>query len=164
MKDTFRSQREMPNFYFPNFVEDNCELNALVASLSTAAVTIGDKIGHTNATLIMMTCNLFNNVGMADGTLLKTSKPATAIDRTFTKNPGFTGDLWSTYSTINEYKFYYIFATNISNAFRLYPKDIDLFSEQTFYYYELYDRNNLKEFNENDYILVPELKAVIIIR
>lgn len=69
-----------------NFVEENPELNAIVASLSTAGVAIGDKIGLTNKTLVMQTWYLSflsNSSSMLDGTLLRTVKPATAIDRLY---------------------------------------------------------------------------------
>lgn len=54
----------------------NVELNTIVAALSTGPVGISDKIGATNATLIMATCT-------ADGDLLQTTKPLTPTDRSF---------------------------------------------------------------------------------
>ena len=54
----------------------NCELNALVATLSTGPVGIADKAGDTNATLVRRCVR-------ADGRILQPDKPATAVDSMF---------------------------------------------------------------------------------
>ena len=54
----------------------NFELDVALAVLSTGPVGIADKAGTTNVSLVRRTCR-------SDGTLLKPSKPLTAIDATF---------------------------------------------------------------------------------
>jgi hypothetical protein len=71
-KDTFWSTPNQPNSTYKDFTEWNPELNSLVASMSTAGVAFGDKIDNSNRDIIMRAC-------MADGTLLRTAKPATTI-------------------------------------------------------------------------------------
>jgi hypothetical protein len=56
----------------------NCELNALVATLSTGPVSIADKAGHTNSTLVQRCVR-------ADGRILQPDKPATSVDSMFTQ-------------------------------------------------------------------------------
>ena len=88
----------------------NPELNTIAAILSTGPVGISDKVGYTNSTLIMRTCD-------ANGTLLQPSKPLTPSDRMFTEigdagdcpgcrgglpQDGSSAQLWSTYSEVGE--------------------------------------------------------------
>ena len=54
----------------------NCELNAIVATLSTGPVGIGDKPGATNATLVRRCVR-------QDGRILQPDKPATTVDSLF---------------------------------------------------------------------------------
>ena len=54
----------------------NCELNALVATLSTGPLSIADKAGETNATIIRRCVR-------ADGRILQPDKPATSVDSMF---------------------------------------------------------------------------------
>eukprot|EP00041_Stephanoeca_diplocostata_P018428 m.385739 g.385739 ORF g.385739 m.385739 type:complete len:375 (+) comp21011_c1_seq3:1688-2812(+) len=95
-KDVFRStqlQKGNPLLH----QEPNSELHALVATLSTGPVAIGDKIGDTNTTLVAWCCS-------KNGTILKPSRPATAVELTYvsTSHPTATpqGEVWTTYSLL----------------------------------------------------------------
>ena len=59
-------------------ITSNCELNALVATLSTGPLSIADKPGDTNATLLRRCI-------AADGRILQPDKPATAVDSMFAR-------------------------------------------------------------------------------
>lgn len=83
----------------------NCELNAIVAVLSTGPVGISDAAGGTDASLAMATCD-------ANGTLLQPSKPLTPSDRTYAPSgawPRLPGNgqqfaLWSSHTTVRQYR------------------------------------------------------------
>lgn len=128
-QDTFWTVTHQPASTSPygNFSEPNPALNAAVASLSLAQVAIGDAIGATNRTLVLRTCR-------QDGLVLRTARPATAIDATFwTASAAPTGDVWSTYSSIsaataqlgqpllypNRLEVHYVLAANLSKAWSL---------------------------------------------
>eukprot|EP01047_Picozoa_sp_COSAG01_P042685 COSAG01_NODE_3740_length_5746_cov_2.375421_6_plen_295_part_00 len=68
---------QRPTDSHPRNPGSNPELNTIAAVLSTGPVGISDKLGHTNATLVMRTCG-------SDGTLLQPSKPLTPSERMFT--------------------------------------------------------------------------------
>ena len=61
---------------FSGYHETNAATHALMALLSMAHVTFSDAVGETNSTLIKQLIR-------ADGMLLKTDRPATAIDAQF---------------------------------------------------------------------------------
>eukprot|EP01047_Picozoa_sp_COSAG01_P005521 COSAG01_NODE_190_length_22595_cov_16.442301_7_plen_327_part_00 len=77
------------------------ELNALIATLSTGPVAIGDGPYQSNRSLIMRSCR-------TDGLLLQPEKPPTAIDAQFDGRPppqgGFVeaggAQVWTTYSRL----------------------------------------------------------------
>ena len=77
------------------------ELNALIATLSTGPVAIGDGPYQSNRSLIMRSCR-------DDGLLLQPDKPPTAIDAQFDGRPppqgGFVeaggAQVWSTFSKV----------------------------------------------------------------
>ena len=114
-KDNFWTTNVTDNPYqkgsaTPKNPGSNVELNTIAAVLSTGPVGISDKIGATNATLIMRTCD-------ANGRLLQPSKPLTPSERMYTEigNAGFCstcrgglpqtgsdGELWSTYSAVGD--------------------------------------------------------------
>ena len=82
-KDNFWTANVTDNHYqkganSPKNPGSNPELNTIAAILSTGPVGISDKVGHTNATLIMRTCD-------ANGTLLQPSKPLTPSERMYTQ-------------------------------------------------------------------------------
>jgi hypothetical protein len=61
----------------------NCELNAIVATLSTGPVSIADKAGDTNSTLVRRCIR-------ADGRILQPDKPATSVDSMLLNGPDGT--------------------------------------------------------------------------
>jgi hypothetical protein len=86
-------------------------------------VGISDKVGHTNTTLIMRTCD-------QDGNLLQPSKPLTPSDRMFTEigeagdcatcrgelpQDGSSAQIWSTYSTVGETTVWYTVGLGIGS-------------------------------------------------
>jgi hypothetical protein len=79
-KDVFWSSASQPGCPYAagaGCLERNPFLQALVATLSTGPVGIGDSIGGTNASLVMMTCRA------GDGLLLKPDRPAQLMDLAF---------------------------------------------------------------------------------
>ena len=69
--------------------DPNCELEAMLASLSGGPVGIGDRLGRTNKDIVMRTCR-------KDGVLIKPDVPLCALDQSLI-NPN--GLLWAdTYS------------------------------------------------------------------
>ena len=75
----------------------NCELNAMVATLSTGPVGISDKIGATNKTIVMATCD-------SEGRILQPSKPLTPSDRSYAQSweslYGGNAQLWTTHADV----------------------------------------------------------------
>jgi len=76
-------------------------------------VAPSDKIGQSNRTLIMRSCN-------SDGLILKPSRPATAVDSQIYQAAfnGFKGEVWSTYNNISGWIFGIIFATEFTKQDR----------------------------------------------
>eukprot|EP00435_Cladocopium_sp_Y103_P075365 s16_g56.t2 len=77
----------------------NCELNLLIATLSTGPVGIADQAGDSNATLLLRSIR-------SDGLILQPDKPATSIDASFKvalEAPGrqLQGHIWSTYAEVD---------------------------------------------------------------
>ena len=71
--ETFWSGCEDPPCAHQSNPGTNCELNAIVATMSTGPVGPSDGEGQTNTTRIMQTC-------AANGRLLQPNKPMTTID------------------------------------------------------------------------------------
>lgn len=123
-KDNFWTSPDQPgNPYHGK--EPNPDMQALVSTLSAGPVALSDRIGYTNATVVMQTC-------AADGTLLKPDKPATSLDVTFLANGGVQGELWSTHSSLPTANssapfltFYYVFAV-LDAPFRLLPQHLGI--------------------------------------
>lgn len=99
----------------------------LVSTLSTGPVGFGDMEQDTNKTLLMMCC-------MADGTILKPDKPATAIGSTFTPAAP-AGEVWATHVTVEvsngstpttRVSWNYILASGLTAAYALQPADLDI--------------------------------------
>jgi hypothetical protein len=113
------------------------EVSALISVLSTGPVGISDGVGLTNASLVSVTC-------MTDGTLLKPSVPAAAIDATFAQAAGAApkGEIWAAPSYIplsraaagqpragtldapTPYPFMTVLAIDVAAPFALYPSDL----------------------------------------
>jgi len=77
----------------------NCELNIIIATLSTGPVGIADKARDTNATLVL------RSIGQ-DGTVMQPDRPATLIDAMMTQTglgtarPPPPGNVWGTHATV----------------------------------------------------------------
>ncbi|XP_071096504.1 uncharacterized protein [Haliotis cracherodii] len=119
-KDTFWSTTNQPGNSY-NKSEPNPGLHLTVATLSTAAVGPGDSVTGMNVSLIETCCD-------ADGRILKPTKPAMAIDAQIIQSAlggtvGPVGEVWTTYSNIQNFYFGIILAAAISNTFSLRPSD-----------------------------------------
>ncbi|KAL0489137.1 hypothetical protein AKO1_013847, partial [Acrasis kona] len=90
--------------------EKNPELQTIISALSNGPIGIGDKMGYHNKELIMSTCN-------NDGILLKSDRPALAIDRSYLAANVKKGEIWETSSTVDGLQWSYLLAVNISSDF-----------------------------------------------
>lgn len=127
-KDNFwsSSNKEEPCHWPGYCVERNSELQALVSVLSGGVVAFSDKIGFANRTRLMRTCR-------EDGVILKADTPATTVDAVFSTDllafvvdnpppPLSTAEYefqslpnaWSSSSELDGYKWYFVFAANLS--------------------------------------------------
>merc|ERR1712228_97673 len=123
-KDSYWSQNDAQSgHYAVGTNESHNRLQSAVLSLSNGPVTFSDRIGYSNASLIMKCC-------MASGLLLRPDVSATMIDKYFlyksglnTSNAmGVDGRIWSTYSVIGDnefYKYLYVFAVNFDREYQL---------------------------------------------
>mmetsp|Transcript_86928 Transcript_86928/g.246464 ORF Transcript_86928/g.246464 Transcript_86928/m.246464 type:complete len:826 (+) Transcript_86928:58-2535(+) len=77
----------------------NCELNAIIATLSTGPVGIADKAGDTNTTLVLRCVR-------PDGLIMQPDRPATYVDAMFmpgrlgNPRPSPTGMVWATHASV----------------------------------------------------------------
>lgn len=105
----------------------NCELNVIIATLSTGPVILADKAGETNTTLVWRSAR-------ADGWILQPDKPATSIDATFTSilsrdaNLTFHGHVWSTYALVeakqnDELMWHYLLSIDVNTSWQLTESD-----------------------------------------
>lgn len=104
----------------------NCELNLIIATLSTGPVGIGDKAGNTNRTLLLRSIR-------PDGLIIQPDKPVTSIDAMLTppswgRRP--SGHLWTTYAHVpggpasgQELRWYYVLAIDVSSPWQLQGTD-----------------------------------------
>ena len=114
----------------------NCELNAIVATLSTGPLSIADKAGDTNATIVARCVR-------ADGRILQPDKPATAVDSMFAsggaalaatggppsgaKRHAPPGQVWATSVALSGVVWHYVLSVDVKPPWRrrgddLYPK------------------------------------------
>lgn len=92
-------------------------MHAVVATLSTGPVAIGDGIGYSDVNLIMKSC-------MKDGKLLQPSTPALRIDSSirqavFGGNIGPEGEVWFASTTLERNKFGFIFVADLFTDYDL---------------------------------------------
>lgn len=95
---------------YGNDVERYNRLQAAVSTLSNGPVAPSDKIGGSDAALIMRSC-------AADGKLLKPDRPAVKTEQSIfltaeLVKTGPSGDVWQTEVTLSRQKFHYLFAAN----------------------------------------------------
>jgi hypothetical protein len=101
----------------------NCELNLLVATLSTGPVSIADKASDSNKTLIRRCVR-------ADGRILQPDKPATAVDSMFAVAQGkFEGQVWATSTTLGRVEagstavWHYVLSVDVTTAWKIHGTD-----------------------------------------
>ena len=100
----------------------NCELNSIVATLSTGPVSIADKAGDTNSTIV-------NRCVRSDGRILQPDKPATAIDSTFSQTTAGArtapeGDIWSTMTTLGgDIVWHYLLSIDVKTEWSIHGGD-----------------------------------------
>jgi hypothetical protein len=100
----------------------NCELNAIVATLSTGPVSIADKAGDTNVTLV-------SRCVRSDGRILQPDKPATAVDSMFVhngSNPERTapsGQVWTTFTAFENRVWHYVLSIGLQARWRIRGDD-----------------------------------------
>jgi hypothetical protein len=96
----------------------NCELNAIVATLSTGPVSLADKAGDTNATIV-------SRCVRSDGRILQPDKPATAVDSTFALDgrspPGF---VWATSTSLADLVWHWILSVDVTTPWKLSGHDL----------------------------------------
>jgi len=101
--------------YGNNTRESHSRLEAAVSTLTNGPVAPSDKVGGSDAVLIMRCCD-------ASGRLLSADRPATEIDAYFTQKAGFggvQGHLWSTYSTVTGQRFSYAIGISLESVYNL---------------------------------------------
>ncbi|XP_025114341.1 uncharacterized protein LOC112576251 [Pomacea canaliculata] len=130
-KDTFWSQSKEPGYPHPGSEERNPILQALVATLSTGLVAVGDSADAIKSSLLAWCCR-------SDGVVLRPSTPAVAIDDHIVKSAldassgsAATRHVWKSLSTIsvagNQTGVYHqgiIVAVNTSGGYKVTPEMI----------------------------------------
>jgi hypothetical protein len=103
----------------------NCELNTIIATLSTGPVSLADKAGDTNATLVRRCVR-------EDGRILQPDKPATSVDSMFAqkgskRNPPTadgSGLVWATSTTVKSHVWHYVLSIDVKSSWRLHGDDL----------------------------------------
>ncbi|KAH3742798.1 Non-lysosomal glucosylceramidase [Pelomyxa schiedti] len=101
--------------------EPNNVLQAITAVLSAGPLTIGDKIGSTNSTLVLRTC-------LNDGTLLKPDRPAIPVELMYQKTfdaPELV-QLSTTLTKVGATSWTYLLAAELPWDVDILPKDLGL--------------------------------------
>jgi len=117
-KDNYWSTSVQPgNPYKDNPTEPYNRLQSAVSTLSAGPVAPSDKIGYSDAALILKAC-------MADGTLLSHIVPATSVDATFPYLAGLTsagpqGEVWTSGSVVGGQLFGSVFVANLNASYAL---------------------------------------------
>jgi len=117
-KDNYWSTSVQPgNPYKDNPTEPYTRLQSAVSTLSAGPVAPSDKIGYSDAALILKAC-------MADGTLLSHIVPATSVDATFPLRAGLTsagpqGEVWTSGSIVGGQLFGSVFVATLNAPYAL---------------------------------------------
>jgi len=115
-KDNYWSTSVQPgNPYKDNPTEPYTRLQSAVSTLSSGPVAPSDRIGYSDAALILKAC-------MIDGTLLSHPIPATSIDATFPRLAGLTsagpqGELWTSGSIVGGQLFGSVFGATLAASY-----------------------------------------------
>jgi len=129
-KDNYWSiANESGSKWGPKTAEPHSRLEAAAISLTTGPVAPSDKIGLSNVSLIMRSCD-------SSGRLLTPDRPATEIDEHFVQaafgSGGPIGHLWATSVMLSGLKFSYVMAVQLQSDYKLalsslgYPADTPL--------------------------------------
>jgi len=95
--------------------EPHSRLQSAVITLTNGPVAPSDKIGASDAALIMRCCD-------AGGRLLSADRPAAEIDAHFAHSAGFggvDGHMWATHATVSGQKFSYVIGISLKSAYNL---------------------------------------------
>lgn len=97
----------------------NCELNAIVATLSTGPVGIADKAGSTNASLISRCIR-------QDGRILQPDKPATTVDSLLAREQATAppGMVTATSTVLGSLAWHYVLSVDVAAPFKLAAGDL----------------------------------------
>ncbi|XP_046568794.1 uncharacterized protein LOC124277168 [Haliotis rubra] len=151
-KDTFWTTTNQPGNSY-NKSEPNPGLHLTVATLSTAAVGPGDSVTGMNVSLIETCCD-------SDGRILKPTEPAMAIDAQILQSAlggtlGPVGEVWTTYSNIQNFYFGIVLAAATTNTFSLRPSQAT-FGDKLQYgkVYPPQSWTSLTDFNERQPITI----------
>ena len=97
----------------------NCELNAMIATLSTGPVGIADKAGHTNKTIVLRAVR-------SDGLIIQPDRPATFIEGMFDSHSGLypNSHIWASHSTLSGSMHYYVLSIDVHQPYQLQTADL----------------------------------------
>ena len=86
----------------------DCELNAMIATLSTGPLGIADKAGHTNKTIVLRAVR-------CDGLIIQPDRPATFIEGMFDSHTGLypNSHIWASHSTLSGSVHYYVLSIDV---------------------------------------------------
>lgn len=92
------------------------EMQSAVLSFSTGPVAPSDKVGRSNASIIMHACD-------SSGRLLSPDRPAANIDAHYVHlsglAPGADGEIWVTYANVSGVRYSYVLTPEVSSAYNL---------------------------------------------
>merc|ERR1719397_23203 len=136
---------------YGNDVEPYNRLQAAVSTFSTGPVAPSDKIGGSDAPLIMRSCT-------AGGKLLQPDRPAVRTDQSIYSSAaiadGPSGEIWQTKSTFSKYTYHYLLAIQ-NKAYSMSVSELTG-TNQT---YRTWEANNTKTpqlFGPNHPIKLPD--------
>lgn len=120
----FSSSQESPSGGpFSRFVESAPRLHAVVSVLSAGPVTPSDGVGGSDVDLLGRICR-------SNGIILKPDRPAITIEaawsRLLVNGNGPDGEVWTTYSTVGDYSWGYVFASQLSNDYHMNQSELML--------------------------------------
>ena len=105
----------------------NCELNSIVATLSTGPVSLADKAGDTNVTLVRRCVR-------TDGRILQPDKPLTAVDSMFAQAGGSglqararaapSGQVWATHTILGSAVWHYVLSVDVGSPWKIHARDL----------------------------------------
>ena len=138
-KDNFWSTDVQTGSSYDDFAtikEPYNRLHAVVSTLSKGPVAPSDKIGRSDAALILKSC-------MMDGRLLQPDKPAMLIDSAHVQKAfnasgaGPVGEVWATHTTLDNNVFGLVMAAVLLSDYELsLAKDMGLANRTGFVHYE----------------------------